>query len=55
MVLHEDVFKKAQAEIDKIIGNDRLLDFEDKEMLPYFNCVLKEVLRYVSIILLLVQ
>ena len=49
MVLHQDVLKKAQAEIDQNIGNDRLLDFDDKELLPYLDCVMKEVLRCVSL------
>jgi len=46
MVLHPDVFKEAQAEIDQITGGDRLLDFNDRESLPYLDCVVKEVFRY---------
>jgi len=46
MVLHPDVFKKAQAEIYQVVGSDRLLDFDDRESLPYLNCIVKEVLRY---------
>lgn len=45
MVLHPEAFKKAQKEIDQVIGNDRLVDFHDRNSLPYFGCVLKEVLR----------
>ena len=45
MVLHPEVFKKIQKEIDRVIGNDRLVDFDDQNSLPYLNCVLKEVLR----------
>lgn len=45
MLLHPEVFKKAQKEIDQVIGNDRLVDFEDRGSLPYFDYVLKEVLR----------
>jgi len=45
MVLHPEVFGKAQKEIDQVIGNDRLVDFDDRNSLPYFNYVLKEVLR----------
>ena len=45
MVLHPEVFRKAQKEIDHVIGNDRLVDFDDKNSLPYFDCVFKEVLR----------
>jgi len=46
MVLHPEIFKKAQKEIDQVIGNDRLVDFDDRNSLPYFNSVLKEVLRW---------
>ena len=45
MVLHPEVFRKAQKEIDQVIGNDRLVDFDDRNSLPYFDYVLKEVLR----------
>lgn len=47
MVLHPEVAKKAQAEIDAVVGRDRLPDFEDRESLSYINCILKEILRYV--------
>lgn len=49
MVLNRDVFKKAQLEIDTVIGNDRLPDFEDRESLPYLNAIIKEVYRCVAI------
>ena len=45
MLLHPEVLRNAQKEIDQVIGNDRLVDFEDQDSLPYFNYVLKEVLR----------
>jgi len=45
MVKHPEVFKKAQEEIDRVIGNDRLADYDDKDSLPYFSAVLREVLR----------
>ena len=45
MVLHPNVFKKAQTEIDRVVGAERLPDFEDREHLPYLDCVLKEVFR----------
>lgn len=48
MVLHPAVLKKAQAEIDRVIGSDRLPDFSDKEALPYLSCIFKEILRYVT-------
>ncbi|KAI0776600.1 cytochrome P450 [Trametes elegans] len=46
MVLHPAVYKKAQAEIDRVVGGDRLPDFEDQESLPYLDAVLKEVFRW---------
>ncbi|KAH9856113.1 cytochrome P450 [Lenzites betulinus] len=46
MVLHPDVYRKAQAEIDSVVGSDRLPDFEDKDSLPYLDAVLREVFRW---------
>jgi len=45
MVKNPEVFKKAQEEIDRVIGNGRLVDYDDKDSLPYFAAVLREVLR----------
>ena len=46
MVLHPEVQKKAQAEIDAIVGPNRLPDFHDRPSLPYINAVLKESSRW---------
>lgn len=46
MILHPDVFAKAQAEIDRVVGFDRLPDFQDRSSLPYVESVVKEVYRY---------
>lgn len=46
MILHPDVFAKAQAEIDRVVGSDRLPDFQDRNSLPYVDCVVKEVYRW---------
>ncbi|KDQ14634.1 hypothetical protein BOTBODRAFT_32384 [Botryobasidium botryosum FD-172 SS1] len=46
MALFPEVQKKAQAEIDRVVGNGRLPTFEDREGLPYIGCVIKEVLRW---------
>lgn len=45
MVLHPEVFKRAQQEVDSIIGRSRLPDFDDRPNMPYLDCVLTEVLR----------
>lgn len=38
-----------QEEIDQRTGEDRLVDFDDRDFLPYFECVMKEVLRWVIV------
>jgi len=40
-----DKLKKAQAEIDELIGNGRLLQESDLPNLPYLQCVITETLR----------
>ena len=46
MALYPEVQKKAQAEIDAVVGPNRLPDFHDRHSLPYVNAVLKESLRW---------
>ncbi|KAG0706787.1 cytochrome P450 [Suillus ampliporus] len=46
MVLHPEVQIKAQEEIDRVVGNSRLPDFSDREMLPYVEAVYLETLRW---------
>lgn len=41
-----DVQKKAQAELDAVMGSDRLPTLADRENLPYVNALLLEVLRW---------
>ena len=50
MTLYPGVQKKAQEEIDRLIGPDRLPTFEDRDSLPYLECVLKEVLRWYPVL-----
>lgn len=47
MVLHPNIQKRAQQEVDSVIGaDDRLPDLRDRSSMPYVECVLKEVLRW---------
>ncbi|KAG6898411.1 hypothetical protein C0992_004122 [Termitomyces sp. T32_za158] len=48
MVLHPECQKRAQEEIDSVIGTGHLPDFSDRESLPYVECILQETLRFVS-------
>ena len=46
MVLFPEAQTKAQAEIDAVIGSDRLPTPEDRKDLPYVEALLKEVFRF---------
>jgi hypothetical protein len=46
MALYPEVQKKAQAEIDAVVGPNRLPDFHDRPFLPYIDAVLKELTRW---------
>ena len=40
-----EIQRKAQAEIDQVIGAGRLPGFQDRRNLPYIDAVVKELLR----------
>ena len=44
--LHPEVQKKAQTELDRVVGRSRLPDFRDLDSLVYVRAVLKEVMRW---------
>lgn len=46
MVLHPEVQAKARAEIESVVGAERLPDFSDRPLLPYVESVMYEVMRY---------
>ena len=46
MALYPEVQKKAQAEIDCVVGQNRLPDFHDRPSLPYVNAIVKESIRW---------
>jgi hypothetical protein len=45
MILYPECQRKAQEEIDKVIGIGRLPEFDDRESLPYVEWLMQEVLR----------
>ena len=46
MTMHPEIQRKAQEEIDRVVGNDRLPDFNDEPLLPYSTAVMRETLRW---------
>lgn len=50
MTLYPEVQRKAQAEIDAVIGSDRLPTFADRESLPYVEALVKEVYRWHAVV-----
>jgi cytochrome P450 len=46
MLLFPDTQRKAQAEIDQVIGSDRLPEMSDLPRLPYLNNLVQELYRW---------
>ncbi|KAH9847572.1 cytochrome P450 [Lenzites betulinus] len=46
MAMYPEAQRKAQAELDSVVGPDRLPDFSDQSSLPYITALIKEVLRW---------
>lgn len=46
MIMYPDMQKRAQAEIDAVVGHDRLPLFSDRDDLPYIESMLKEIIRF---------
>jgi len=49
MALYPEVQKKAQKELDEVIG-DRLPEFNDRPNLPYINAMVKESFRWQPVV-----
>ncbi|KAI0056132.1 cytochrome P450 [Artomyces pyxidatus] len=46
MLLNPDAQKRAQAELDAVVGRDRVPTFSDLPRLPYIRAMVKETLRW---------
>lgn len=44
--MYPEVQKRAQREIDTVIGHERLPTIEDRDQLPYLNALCTEVFRW---------
>lgn len=49
MTVYPEVQRKAQVELDKVIGRSRLPSFEDRANLPYIEAIVKEVHRWLPV------
>lgn len=47
VTMHPDVQKKAKAELNAVLGPDRLPNLGDREHLPYIERVVQETFRCV--------
>jgi len=46
MVLNQKAMKKAQEELDRVVGKGELPNLSHKNKLPYIDALVKEVLRW---------
>jgi cytochrome P450 len=46
LALYPQVQRRAQAELDVVVGRDRLPTFDDRPRLPYVEALCKELLRW---------
>lgn len=49
MILHPEIQKRAQAEIDAVVGPSRLPTFHDRSSLPYMDYIVHETLRWAPV------
>ena len=46
MAKYPEVQRKAQEEIDRVVGRDRMPTFADRDHLPYIVACVREALRW---------
>lgn len=49
MARHPEVQKRAQDELDRVLGGSRLPVMADREALPYVTALIREVYRWVPV------
>ena len=49
MTLYPEVQRKAQAELDAVVGHDRFPSLRDRDSLPYVNAICLELLRWLPV------
>ena len=46
LTLFPEVQRRAQAELDMVVGRDQLPTFDDRPRLPYIEALCKELMRW---------
>jgi cytochrome P450 len=46
MTMYPEVQRKIQAELDSVVGTDKLPTFADRDSLPYLATAMKEIIRW---------
>jgi len=52
MLVWPEIQKKAQEEMDRVVGSERLPTIEDYPNLPYIRCCIKESVRWMPTVVL---
>jgi cytochrome P450 len=50
MLIWPEIQRKAQAEIDRVVGNDRLPELDDAARMPYVQGIVNECLRWIPVV-----
>ena len=49
-LFHPEAMRKAQAEIDAVVGHGHFPGFEDRDRLPYFEAFFQETIRMYNLV-----
>jgi cytochrome P450 len=49
-VMYPEMQKRAQTELDAVVGRNRLPEFQDQDRLPYVKAVMSECLRWLPLV-----
>ena len=49
MALYPDVQRRAQDELDRVVGSDRLPEFDDLDNMPYIRATVMEAMRWMPV------
>jgi cytochrome P450 family 2 subfamily U polypeptide 1 len=49
MILNPDVQNKVRKELNDVVGKEKFANFDDKQLMPYTEATLLEILRVSSV------